>query len=154
MSEDKPKMGRPTKLTEEVKHCIFDALTVKDLSIKDSAEACGIAESTIYKWFSEDKDFMEFSRRIREAKAHKIINRAENAIREIDFIDTAKEDKESVKLDITKARTVFDSYLRLAGKYNRKSYGDNIDVTSGGEKVQSAVAIVPNEKDVKDWGKK
>jgi len=153
MPEEKKKMGRPTKLTEEIKHCIFDALTVKDLSIANTAKECGIGESTIYKWFLEDKDFMEFSRRIREAKAHKLINRAENAIREIDYIDTAKEDKDSVKLDITKARTVFDSYVRLAGKYNRKSYGENIDVTSGGDKVKSVMAIVPSEKDAKDWGK-
>lgn len=142
-------IGRPSKLTEEIKHHIFECLTVKDLSIKDTAKECGISESVIYKWFDEDTEFMEFSQRVRETKAHKLINRAENVIKEIDEIETNVSDKQAVELEFKKARLVFDSYVRLAGKYNRKVYGEKIDsdITTGGEKIQTIITGIRREGD-------
>jgi len=149
------KTGRPSKLTEEIKKNIFDCLVVDGLTVDKTCDKCGISKTTFYNWFNDDEEFLNFSARLREVKAHKHIQEADSIIDDIIALDASKEDKEVMKFELNKLRAVYDMKLRLAGKYNRQVYGEKLDsdVTSNGKEVKS-IAIVPNKQEADKWGKK
>lgn len=83
--------------------------------------------STICNWLLQYPDFTE-----QYARA---INMRADA--KFDKIDDVVEDMRAKTIDPQMARVEIDAIKWQAGKMNSKKYGDKVDVTSDGEKVQS-----------------
>jgi hypothetical protein len=80
--------------------------------------------NTVWRWEQEDDQFREISTRARETGTHYI---ADDCLRISDSPDLDPQDK----------RIRIDTRMRLIGKWNARKYGDKIDVTSAGEKVET-----------------
>lgn len=103
------------------------------------------AVSTIMLWLANDKDFSEQYARARETQADlladEIIEIADDTVNDSKFTENGEiENKEW----INRSRLRVDARKWKASKLAPKKYGDKVDVTTGGEKIQTPIII--------DWG--
>lgn len=103
------------------------------------------AVSTIMLWLANDKDFSEQYARARETQADlladEIIEIADDTVNDSKFTENGEiENKEW----INRSRLRVDARKWKASKLAPKKYGDKVDVTTGGEKIQNPIII--------DWG--
>ena len=120
-------MARPSKLTPEAKASIVEAI-LHGCTYKDSAEAAGISYDTFNEWMKAGEEakkgaFFEFSEAVKAANAQCAVNFTR-------VIQTA-----AAKGDARYA-------LEWLKRRRRSEWGDNVDVTSGGDKLQSPVVII------------
>jgi hypothetical protein len=125
-------MARPTKLTPETSKAILDALAY-GATYKDAAEAAGVDYDTFNNWM----------KRGREAKSGEFF----------EFFGSVRQTEAAARLKYlsTIAKAAMDGDWRAALEYlkrrDRSSWGDNVDVTSGGEKVKGYVGFTPEQWD-------
>ena len=113
-------MGRPTKLTPEVSAVIIENI-LHGATYKDAAEAAGVNYDTFNEWMRAGAEgkagkFSEFFGAVRKAEAQCRLNMTR-------VIQSA-----AAKGDWKAA----EAYLR---RRDRVNWGDNVDVTSGGEAI-------------------
>lgn len=82
---------------------------------------------TVYDWLENDKDF---AARFRDARARGVHYLAEECIEIAD-------EEPGDAIQVANKRVRIDTRLRLAGKWLPKIYGDKLDVTSAGEKLNA-----------------
>lgn len=111
-------MARPTKLNAETHNAIIKALAI-GATRKDAAEAAGVDYVTFLNWLARGEQakrgiFFEFFNAVRQTEARTRIN----------FTTV-----------ITKAANNNDwkAALEYLKRRDRQTWGDNVDVTSGGE---------------------
>ena len=123
-------MARPSKFTPEVTETIIKALQI-GATYKDAAEAAGVDYMTFRTWIERGqagkKPFNEFSEAVRKAEAQARLN----------YLTTIAQ--AASKGDWKAA----EAYLK---RRDRANWGDNVDVTSGGNAL--TVQIIPASKDV------
>ena len=113
-------MARPSKLTPET-HAVIVESILHGATYKDAAEAAGVNYDTFNEWMRAGTDgkagkFSEFFGAIRKAEAQCRLNMTR-------VIQSA-----AAKGDWKAA----EAYLR---RRDRVNWGDNVDVTSGGEAI-------------------
>jgi transposase len=113
-------MARPTKLTPEVSAVIVENV-LHGATYKDASEAAGISYDTFNEWMKAGREatkgkLFEFSEAIEAANAQCAVNFTR-------VIQSA-----AAKGDWKAAET----WLK---RRRRSEWGDNVDVTSGGEKI-------------------
>jgi len=113
-------MARPSKLTPET-HAVIVESILHGATYKDAAEAAGVNYDTFNEWMRAGADgkagkFSEFFGAIRKAEAQCRLNMTR-------VIQSA-----AAKGDWKAA----EAYLR---RRDRANWGDNVDVTSGGEAI-------------------
>ena len=113
-------MARPSKLTPETQSTIVDAI-LHGATYKDAAEAAGVSYDTFNEWYKAGRDtgkgkFFEFSEAVSKANAQCAVNFTR-------IIQTA-----AAKGDAKYA-------LEWLKRRRRAEWGDNMDVTSDGEKI-------------------
>ena len=123
-------MARPTKFIPEITDTILKALQI-GATYKDAAEAAGVDYMTFRTWIERGqagkKPFNEFSEAVRKAEAQARLN----------YLTTIAQ--AASKGDWKAA----EAYLK---RRDRANWGDNVDVTSGGNAL--TVQIIPASKDV------
>jgi transposase len=122
-------MARPTKFTPEVTETILKAIQI-GATYKDAAEAAGVSFDTFNEWMKAgregSKKFSEFFELIRKAEAQARLN----------YLSTIAQ--AAAKGDWKAA----EAYLK---RRDRANWGDNVDVTTGGEKITIEVEYVQNK---------
>ena len=125
-------MARPSKLTPETHAAIVDAI-LHGATYKDAAESAGVWYNTFNEWMKSGEEaksgkFYEFNVAVRQAEAQCRLNMTR-------VIQSA-----AAKGDWKAA----EAYLK---KRDRANWGDNVDVTSGGERIKGYIGINPAEWD-------
>ena len=123
-------MARPTKLTPEAHKAIIDAI-LHGATYKDAAEAAGIWYETFNEWMRRGEHekagkFYQFNHDVRQAEAQCRLNMTR-------VIQSA-----AAKGDWKAA----EAYLK---RRDRQNWGDNVDVTTGGDKLKILVEYVGTE---------
>ncbi len=129
------KMGRPTDFNQELADTIINRLmseSLRKICLEDSMPS----RDTIYRWLTLHKDFSD--QYVRACM-----------IRREDRFEAMEEipDKEA---DTQKARLKVDILKWQLSKENPKKYGDKVDLTSDGEKIQPVLVRFIGENDKQD----
>ena len=126
-------MAYKPKEIEKFKGIILDRLVIgKSLNSLVNKKIIP-SHQTIYNWLNEehkeyDKEFLDNYRRAREAQADFYADEM------IEIADTEK--------DPNKARVRLDARKWVSSKLKPKKYGDKLDMTSGGEKMELRIGSV------------
>ena len=124
-------MARPTKFIPEITDTILKALQI-GATYKDAAEAAGVDYATFQAWMNKGQaqkrgEFFTFYEAVRKSEAQARLN----------YLTTIAQ--AASKGDWKAA----EAYLK---RRDRANWGDNVDVTSGGNAL--TVQIIPASKDV------
>ena len=115
-------IGRPTDYTDEKAKEIC-ALLASGMSLIKICQRDDMPNRvTVYRWLLNNSDFSDQYTRAREEQA--------------DFYADEITDIADTEEDPQKARVRIDARKWVASKLKPKKYGDRLDVTSGGEKLQ------------------
>lgn len=123
--------GRPTDYSEEVAERICVMLAEGSAMVEITARDDMPAQSTVYRWLERHSEFSERYIRARENQAHTIADRAVlMALR-----------GSSVIVDPQAAGVQLNAIKWAAGRLAPKVYGDKLDVTSEGQRLQSVFVM-------------
>jgi len=121
------KRGRPTKYTKELtdKICerIMNGESLRAIILDEDMPT----RSTVHKWLAENDDFSDQYARAKD-------NQADTLADELIYIADNAE-------DVQKARLQVDTRKWVASKLKPKKYGEKIDMTSGGEKIETNTIV-------------
>ena len=124
------KVGRPTAYTEQKATIICEAIADGE-SGRQACQKAGIAESMLYAWLKDKREFQEQYARARERQAdklaHEVIEIADEAVIEASY------QGEAVTLDVSSTavarnRLRVDARKWAAGKLAPKKYGDKLAI--------------------------
>lgn len=129
-------MARPSKFTQAIADTICERImngeSLRSIVLDDALPN----RSTVHKWLAENKTFSDQYARAKD-------NQADTLADDIMYIaDTAE--------DVQKARLQVDTRKWVASKLKPKKYGDKVDVTSDGEKIQPVLVRFVGEDDKQD----
>ena len=125
------RMGRPSIKTPEILDKFMDRV-MQGSSIVDVCMADDMpSRDTIHRWLDQDKDFSD-----RYVRACKI--RREGKFYEMERVARTEE-------DVNRARLINDTLKWQLSKEEPQKYGDKLDMTSDGEKLEGLVIIKNNE---------
>lgn len=95
----------------------------------------------IYEWFKENQDFADNYARAREDRADWRASKIDEVVAQM----------LNAQVEPAAARVAIDAHKWQAGKEKPKVYGEKLDVTSAGEKMQGVVVVASQaDKDVLD----
>lgn len=121
------KIGRPTVMTEEVKNEILSRLIEGESLRSITRDEDMPTIRTVMYHLRKDEAFFQQYALAREEQADTYAD---------EIVDIA--DKTD---DPAKARLQIDARKWVASKLKSKSYGDKVDVTSGGDKLDAFTAL-------------
>jgi len=125
-------MARPSKFTPEVTAAILTAIGIGG-TLKDAAEAAGIDYNTLNEWLK--RGAVEKSGKFREFYEASRKQEADATMKYLAVIaEAARKGDWKAALEWLKRR-------------RRADWGDNVDFTSGGEKVKAYVGWSPDSWD-------
>lgn len=144
---EEPKMGRPTKFTQEIAERICEeiATTNKGLSTICSAEDMPNVR-TVYRWLRDDEDFCQLYAHAKEIQMDLLVDEI------IQISDDSENDTlistsptgdliEKANTEwINRSKLRVDTRKWIAARLNRRKYGDNIDHTTGGAPIANLPA--------------
>jgi transposase-like protein len=113
--------GRPSKFTQEVQDAIIAALSI-GATYKDAAEASGVAYDTFNEWMK--------------------MGQSQKSGKFSDFSELVKQTEAAARLKylavIENAATAGDwkAALEYLKRRDRSNWGDNVDVTTAGNKLE------------------
>ena len=122
------KLGRPTKYSETVSDDICDRIA----NGKSLINICGelnLSYSQVMVWLRKYPDFTDKYARAREIQADWYADEI------ISVIDNAKSDRN----EIERAKIKIDALKWIASKLKPKKYGDKIDLTSNGDRIEQPI---------------
>lgn len=139
----KNKGGRPSKYTPELAEriCLAISNSTKGLHSICKENSGFPCSDTIFTWLKDHKEFSEQYARAREIQADllatEILEIADDSSNDTLVTDKGREYEN--KEWTNRSRLRVDSRKWLASKLAPKKYGDKLDVTSDGEKLQQTV---------------
>lgn len=135
-------MGRPTTYTDEIAAEICTRLSCgESLTAICKTEGMPVI-STVYVWMLKHERFAEAYARAREEQADTLADEI-TAIADEKPVEVV-DDKGTSRTDsgwVTWQKNRIDARKWVAAKLKPKSYGDKVDLTSGGEKVGLSINI-------------
>lgn len=147
MSDTDTKMGRPTDYSEELA-IVFLSYLAQGMSLRRTCEQKNMpATTTVFRWLSLNnpapwaQDFRERYARAKEeaadAMAEDILDIADDGTN--DYIERTGKDGSTYTVVnnevLQRSRLRVDTRKWLMAKMKPKRYGDKLDLTSGGEKI-------------------
>ncbi len=127
---------------EQIFNTIFD-LIESGKSLRYALIQTKLSSKTFYEWIENDEEKVKQYARATEERAEAILDEM------IDIVDDSSSDVLEMDLGdgiintrinnevIQRSRLRYDARKWLVSKLNPKKYGDKIDMTSGGDKIQS-----------------
>lgn len=139
-SSDIKSPGRPTDYSKELADKICERLT-EGQSLRSVCRAEDMpAASTVFRWLRDHKEFKEqyayAKQEATDALAEEIMDISDDTI---DVIKSGAEKKSGAYAQAQRLRV--DTRKWIMAKMKPKKYGDQLDLTSGGEKI----AVLPAE---------
>lgn len=137
----------------EQKEEILDAIFIKienGMSARKAVVEAGISTKTFWSWIDNDETKVKQYTRACESRAEAlldemfdIVDDSSNDVMEMDLGDGVVNTRTNNEV-IQRSRLRYDARKWLVSKLNPKKYGDKVDVTSGGDKIQTPTAINVN----------
>ena len=121
-------LGRPTKYSNALSETICEQIAQG----KSLVNICGeldISYTQVMVWLSKYPDFTDKYARAREAQADWYADEI------ISVIDNAKSDRN----EIERAKIKIEALKWVASKLKPKKYGDKLDLTSAGERIEQPI---------------
>jgi hypothetical protein len=135
-----PKGGRPSKYTEELANELCDKIATSNRGLAHICAGMDIKPSAIFTWLQDKPEFAEKYARAREAQADfladEILEIADNS--ENDTIITENGTLEN-KEWVNRSKLKVEARKWIASKLKPKKYGDKLDLTTGGDKLQPTI---------------
>lgn len=149
MASAKHPGGRPTKYTQELADEISEGITLGS-SIRTVCKPKHMpAISTFYKWIRTHEEFAkQYARACEErteAMSEDILDIADDGTN--DYMETDDGRAQYNGDSVQRAKLRVDTRKWLMAKMKPKKYGDKVDVTSDGEKLEGLVIIKNAEKE-------
>jgi len=135
---DKPKMGRPTAYTDEIAYVICERIALGE-SLKHITEDDEMpSRASVHNWLlnPEHKDFLDKYESAKEMQADV-------------YADEMDDIAHDPTIDTQRARLIIDTRKWTSSKLKPKKYGDKIDMTSGGDKIETNTIIFKDFKNEK-----
>jgi hypothetical protein len=116
-------------------------------SLRKSLIAVGISSSTFFIWIEEDETKSKQYARATELRAEALLDEMFDIVDDKSNDVLEMETAEGINIEkvnhevIQRSRLRYDARKWLIGKLNPKKYGDKMDVTSGGDKIQTPTSI-------------
>lgn len=125
-------MARPSKYNIELAEQICERISLGEhiKPILDSSDDYPTFP-TWCKWKRDNDELFNLYTRSIQDKAEMLIFE----------INQAMLDLRAGTLDAAQSRVIIDTYKWMAAKFYPKVFGDKVDVTSGGDKIQTPTAI-------------
>jgi len=124
-----PIQGAPPKPYDEVTGTIICELITNGLGLVKACEQVNVSYNTVVKWLQNDASFMKMYAQAREIQADYY---ADNIL---ETIDNASSDRN----EIERAKIKAEALKWIASKLKPKRYGDKLDLTSDGEKLEQPI---------------
>ncbi len=135
--------GRPTKYTKELADTICERLAMGGSMRTIAKDEAMPALSSMFKWLRENKEFSEQYARAKQesadAMAEDILDIADNGSN--DYMEREDGTTTYNGDSVQRSRLRVDTRKWLMAKMKPKRYGDKIDMTSGGEKIETNTII-------------
>lgn len=141
LSKNGKKLGRPTKFNKRVAMAILEGLS-NGLALKAICAEESMPERWIvYAWLRDDSKVVDIGG-VSEKFSH-LYNRAceEKADALADELQMLADESDLSKEAILKARLQVDTRKWIASKLKPRKYGDRLDMTSDGEKLDGLVIV-------------
>lgn len=144
--------GRPTTYTQKIADEICEHLAIGE-SIRTVCKPKHMpAISTFFKWLREHEDFSKqyahAKQEAADAMAEDILDIADDGTN--DWVERERKDGSTyVALDheaIQRSKLRVDTRKFLMAKMKPKVYGDKLDVTSGGDRIETTPVIISQIK--------
>lgn len=148
-------MGRPSEYSDEIALDICERLADGESLRSIGCDENMPSQRTIYRWLAANETFCQQYARARETQADTLVDEM------LDIADDGSNDwmerrREDGSVDevvnhehIARSKLRLDARKWIAAKLQPRKYGDKLDVTSGGDKLESlAVAIEAGNKRV------
>lgn len=144
--------------TEEEKEKILNDVfrIIEDgKSLRKALKEVNISSSTFFIWIDEDEEKSKQYARAIELRAEFYEDEMMDIVDSTEA-DVHKDDNGNVKIDgnvVQRARLQYDARKWLMGKLNPKKYGDSVDLTSKGKRIDTSPreiilnVITPTETD-------
>jgi hypothetical protein len=158
-AKKKLPVGRPSKYSDALALRICELIATSRMGIHKLCEQHKDlpAVSTIFLWISAEQYFSERYARAKEIQADllagDIIEISDKELRTKEQASGSNMngsfDTETIKDNYNRSRLQIDARKWLASKLAPKKYGDKVDVTTGGEKINSVVVTVVDNESAK-----
>lgn len=151
----KKEQGRPSKYSDEVVNKICHLISTSTISLKRLLEEDKSLpkHATVYNWLNDGKhkDFLDKYTRAREAQADLIVDEmieiADNATNDYMMVQRGDEVVEVENREFTnRSRLRIETRKWVSSKLKPKKYGDKLDVTTGGEKINANIEWIGTNK--------
>lgn len=133
----KKPTGRPTKYTDQLANDICERLMNGESLASITRDDKMPARSSVHLWLANDKTFSDKYEVARQIQADTYADEME---------DIARDEK----LDVQRARLIVDTRKWVSSKLKPKKYGDKVDLTSDGEKIQPLLVKFVGDDDKSD----
>lgn len=135
--------GRPTKYTKELAATLCEQIAL-GLSLRTVCKADTMpGMSTVFTWLREYKEFQEQYARAceerTEAMAEDLLDIADDGTN--DYMESEDGKPQYNGDSIQRAKLRVDTRKWLMSKMKPKKYGDKLDMTSGGEKIETNTIV-------------
>jgi len=138
---------------EQIFNTIFD-LIESGKSLRYALLQTKLSSSTFFIWIDEDTEKSKQYARVTELRAEALLDEMFDIVDETsnDTLITDKGNEVPNGEWMQRSRLRYDARKWLVSKLNPKKYGDKLDMTSGGEKLQTPpssinVSIIENNDD-------
>jgi len=159
----KKKHGN-SKFSIELFNQICDEIALSSKGLKFICQDFGITSRAFYKWLREDDKkedgkalgLVQIYTHARDEQAHlladEIISISDDS--KEDTIETFDKHGKKIKIEdkewTSRSKLRVDSRKFIASKLMPKKYGDKVDITSGGEKIQTITGMQINNTESKE----
>lgn len=131
------KGGRPTKYNKKLAEEICDRMSNGQSLLEITKDKKMPARASVYKWLGENEWFSDKYAAARDLRGDHMFDEIER---------WAKDET----IDVQRAKLMVDTRKWYLSKMKPKNYGDKVDITSGGEKIESPIALVSFVGEEKD----
>jgi len=137
------KLGRPTKYSNQLVNRICNRIALGE-GLNSICENEGIHYTNVLKWLRQNQDFRLMYTRARQDQqdfyADKLVDLAINV--------------PATRDEIEKAKLISSNLMWIASKLKPRVYGDKVDFTSAGERIEipiyGGLSVKPIERKVVD----
>ncbi len=143
------KVGRPSEYTQEMAdricHGLADGRSLRSVTQDEDTPSM----ATVFKWMRENPEFLnQYARAKEESTDAKLELMEEIGDQAIDA--SYKADPKAANAVVSAYKLKADSIKWTMSKLKPKKYGDKVDLTSGGEKIQGNAILFSDFKKVEE----
>lgn len=124
-------MARPSGYSESIADDICERLANGESLRRICLTPNYPKQAVVFRWLAANEAFREQYRAAREAQADTLADEI------IDIADGKRADYEGTERDVNRDKLSVHARQWVAAKLKPKKYGDKIDVTTGGDKLNS-----------------